>query len=406
MLDITKVREQFPILQQITNGKQLVYLDSAATSQKPLQVIEAVSNFYLTKNANVHRGVYKLSEYSSVAYSEVREKVRNFINAKRTEEIIFVPNATTAINLVASSFGGMKLREGDEVVVSMMEHHSNFVPWQMACERVGAKLIAVPLTETGTIKIDQFEKSLTNRTKIIAITHVSNVLGTINPIKEMIAIAHARNIPILVDGAQAVPHMAVDVQDLDCDFYVFSGHKMYAPTGSGALYGKFDLLQEMPPYQGGGGMIKTVSLAKTTYADLPEKFEAGTPDISGVIGLGAAIDYLHEIGMDNIAAHGQELLQYASVRLSDVKGLHIIGQSPQKSAVISFIFEDIHPHDVGTILDSEGVAVRVGHHCAMPLMDYYNIPATTRVSFGVYNTKQEIDVLIKGLEKAVRIFRG
>lgn len=404
MLDITKIRAQFPILQQLINNKPLVYFDNAATTQKPLQVIQALSDFYLTKNANVNRGVYTLSEYSSTAYSDVREKVRKFINSKHKEEIIFVPNATTATNLVASSLGRVRLHEGDEVLISMMEHHSNFVPWQMACEQAGAKLRAIPITEIGTINLDEYRRRLTERTKIVAITHVSNVLGTINPIKEMVALAHEKNIPVLVDGAQAVPHMTVDVQDLDCDFYVFSGHKMYAPTGSGVLYGKLALLQEMPPYQGGGGMIKTVSFTKTTYADSPEKFEAGTPDVSGVIGLGAAIDYLNEIGMNDIAEHDKELLHYATERLLEIKGLRIIGQASQKATVISFVFENIHPHDVGTILDSEGVAVRVGHHCAMPLMGHYNIPATTRASFALYNTKQEVDVFIKGLEKALQIF--
>lgn len=404
MLDINKIRSYFPILHEQVNGKTLVYLDNAATTQKPLSVINAISDYYLHYNANVGRGVYTLAERATAAYEEVREKVRVFLNAKHKSEIVFVPNATFALNLVAQSFGKNVVKTGDSVLISAMEHHSNLVPWQMLCEEKGAHLDVIPITDEGEIDIVAYEKLLTPRTKILALTHVSNVLGTINPVAQMIQMAHAKQIPVLLDGAQAVPHMSVDVQQLDCDFYVFSGHKIYAPTGSGALYVKKEILTKMPPYQGGGSMIKTVSFSKTSYADVPERFEAGTPDIGGVIGLGAALDFMCEVGMASIARHEDKLLHYATSRLKELPQLKIIGEALQKTAVISFVFSDIHPHDIATILDSEGIAVRAGHHCVMPLMERFQVPATTRISFAMYNTKNEVDLLIEGLKKVRQMF--
>jgi cysteine desulfurase/selenocysteine lyase len=400
----TKLREQFPILQEIINGKPLIYFDNAATTQKPRCVIEAMDNFYFHDNANIHRGIHTLAMRATQTYEKTREKVRAFINAKKTSEIIFVRNATEAINLVAQSYGHKHLQPGDEIVISTMEHHSNIVPWQLICKQTGAKLQVVKIYENGELDLHHYEKLLNERTKIVAITHVSNTLGTINPVKKIISIAHAHNIPILIDGAQAVPHIPVDVQDLDCDFYVFSAHKIYGPTGIGILYGKERFLDAMPPYQGGGDMIKKVTFAKTEYADLPQKFEAGTQNIAGVAGLGAAIDFLNSVGINKIAKHENDLLNYAIELLLEISGLEIIGDALDKVGVISFTMEKIHPHDVATILDTEGIAVRAGHHCTMPLMDFYGIPATTRISFGLYNTKKEIDVCINAINKVKKVF--
>lgn len=408
MLDTAHIRQQFPLLQRSMHAKPLTYLDSAATTQKPLVVIDALRDYYLKHNAPVLRGVYALSVQAEDVHIAVREQVRAFINAQSSVEIIFVPNTTFATNLVASSFSKMALKSDDRVLVSVMEHHSNLVPWQMACAAYGAHLDVIPMSDDGVIDMAAYARLLTPRTKIVAITHVSNVLGTINPIREMVALAHAnkpQSIPVLVDGAQAVPHIAIDVQQLDCDFYVFSGHKIYAPTGSGVLYGKRALLEKMPPYQGGGGMVQRVSFTQpTTFADLPAKFEAGTPDVGGVVGLGAALDFVNSIGIAAIAAHEHELLQYATAQLQQVPQLKIIGTAPQKASTISFVFEHVHPHDVATILDNEGIAVRAGHHCAMPLMERLSLPATTRISFGMYNTQEDIDILIQALHKTQRMF--
>jgi len=422
-LDIKQMRQCFPILQQLVRGKPLVYLDNAATTQKPLQVIEALSNYYLNHNANVGRGVYLLAEQATSAYNKVREKIRAFINAPSTEEIIFTPNATFAINLVANCFGRIPAHSGvsagDRVLISAMEHHSNLVPWQILCEEKNAHLDVIPISDDGLIDLDAYLQLLTPRTKIVAVAHVSNVLGTINPIKEMIASAHQHGIPVLIDGTQAAPHLTIDVQQLDCDFYIFSGHKIYAPTGSGVLYGKKTWLETMPPYQSGGGMVKMVNFTKTTYADLPDKFAAGTPNIGSIIGLGAAIDFLTEIGMDKIASYEKELVNYAWYRLGEIPQLKILGppniataitatasdhQRLHHTTVISFVFPHIHPHDIATVLDDEGIAVRAGNHCAMPLMARLGVPATTRASFAFYNTKEEIDALINGLLKTCSIF--
>lgn len=400
----TKLREQFPILQEKIHGHPLVYFDNAATSQKPRCVIEAIGDFYVHNNASIHRGVHTLADRATQSYEGAREKVRAFINAKKSSEVVFTRNTTEAINLVAASFGRKNFNVGDEVIISMMEHHSNIVPWQLICEQTGAKLQVVKIHENGELDLNHYEKLLTNRTKIVAIAHASNTLGTINPIKKIIALAHAHNIPVLIDGAQAVSHMQIDVQNLDCDFYAFSAHKMYGPTGVGVLYGKETLLDAMPPYQGGGSMIKKVTFAKTEYADLPKKFEAGTPNIAGVAGFGAAIDFLSSIGMNEICQHENSLLNYAKEKIIKINTLKIIGNALDKVAVLSFVLDKIHPHDVATILDTEGVATRAGHHCTMPLMDFYNIPATTRVSFGLYNTVEEIDIFIAALNKVKKIF--
>lgn len=404
MLDLSTIRKDFPILDQQVNGYPLVYLDNAATSQKPVQVIDAVANYYRKDNANVHRGVHRLSQRATDAYEGAREKVRGFVNAKSDKEIIFVRGATEAINLVAQSFVRPQLQAGDEILISHMEHHANIVPWQMLCEQTGAKLKVIPMTEMGELDLSNFDDLLTTKTKIMAIGHVSNALGTINPVKEMIVKAHAKNIPVLVDGAQAVPHMAVDVQDLDCDFYVFSGHKMFAPTGIGALYGKQDLLEEMPPWQGGGDMILSVSFAHTQYNELPYKFEAGTPNIAGAIGLGAAIDYMQDLGIANLAQHEHDLLIAATEKLTAIDGVRIIGTAKEKASVLSFMIEGVHPHDVGTIFDQQGVAIRTGHHCAQPVMQFYGIPATARASFAFYNTMEEVDSLVSGIKKVQELF--
>lgn len=404
MLDINKIRKYFPILQQQIAGKDLVYLDNAATMQKPLAVINAISDYYLHDNANVGRGVYALAERATAIYAGVRDKVRDFLHAQDSDEIVFVPSATFAINLVAQSFGKKVVHAGDRVLISEMEHHSNLLPWQALCDEVGAYLDVISVRDDGTIDMDVYAQLLTERTKIVAVTHVSNVLGTINPIEKMIQMAHVQNIPVLIDGAQAAPHLKIDVQKLACDFYVFSGHKLYAPTGSGALYVKKEILTAMPPYQTGGGMIKAVNFCKTIYADAPERFEAGTQDVGSIVGMGAALDFIREIGLSNIADHEDDLLRYATARLQEIPNLRILGETEQKTAVISFVFSDIHPHDIATILDQEGIAVRAGHHCAMPLIERLRVPATTRISFAMYNNKEEIDVLVDGLNKVQQIF--
>ncbi|MEL7123376.1 MAG: cysteine desulfurase [Bacteroidota bacterium] len=404
-LDIQKVREDFPLLSREMNGKPIVFLDSAASSQKPSAVIQCMDDYYETQHANVHRGVYKLSQEATDAFEESRKAVAEFINAPSDKEVIFTRGTTEGINLVASSFGRKFLNEGDEVIISTMEHHSNIVPWQMICEERGAKLRVIPINEEGEILMAQFAEMLNERTKIISIVHISNSLGTINPVEEIIEMAHQRDIPVLVDGAQAVPHMKIDVQALDVDFYVFSGHKMFGPTGIGILYGKEKWLNAMPPYHGGGEMIKTVTFEKTTYNELPFKFEAGTPDIAGVVGLKAAIDYMNEISHEAIQAHEHELLKYATEQLSQIDGLRIIGRASNKASVVSFLVDDIHPYDLGAILDKLGIAVRTGHHCTQPLMDRYEIPGTVRASFALYNTKEEIDQLVEGVKRAVSMLK-
>lgn len=399
MLDIQKIRNDFPIFYQKVNGKPLVYFDNAATSQKPTQVIEAEANYYKEINANIHRGVHTLSQLATDAYEASRIKIQQHINAKFSHEVLFTSGTTHGINLVANGFASF-LKPGDEVMVSALEHHSNIVPWQMLCEKTGAKLVVIPMNETGELILSEYERLLSDKTKIVTVNHISNALGTINPIKWMIEKAHKVGAAVLIDGAQATPHLKPDVQDLDCDFYVFSGHKICGPTGTGILYGKEGWLNKLPPYQGGGEMIATVSFEKTTYAELPHKFEAGTPNIAGGIVLGAAIDYLNEIGFDNIAAYEHELLDYGTKRLLEIEGLKIYGTSSQKTSVISFNIEGIHPYDIGTIIDKLGIAVRTGHHCAQPIMDFYKIPGTLRASFAFYNTKEEIDILVEAVKTA------
>jgi len=405
-LDVATLRADFPLLAARVHGRPLVYLDSAATSQKPRAVIEAISRYYETSNANVHRGVYWLSERATAAYEGAREKARAFLNAREAREIIFVRGTTEGINLVASSFGRPALGPGDEVLISAMEHHSNIVPWQLICEERGATLRVVPMNRAGELLVDEVQRRLTERTKIVALVHVSNSLGTINPVREVVAQAHARGIPVLVDGAQAAPHMPVDVQALDCDFYTVSGHKMFGPTGIGLLYGKAARLEAMPPYQGGGDMIRSVTFAKTTFADLPAKFEAGTPHIAGAIGLGAAIDYLSLLDRGLVADHERDLLAYASARLQEVPGVRLIGTAALKASVISFVVAGVHAHDVGTIVDQEGVAIRTGHHCTQPVMDFFDVPATARASFAFYNTREDADALVAALAKVRQVFGG
>lgn len=398
--EVEAIRRDFPILHQKINGKALVYLDNAASSQRPRAVIEAISRYYEHDHANIHRGVHALSQRATDQYEEVRETVRAFLSAPSTKEIIFVRGATEAINLVAQSFVRPKLGPGDEILISGLEHHANIVPWQQVCQQTGATLKVIPITQSGEVDFAAFEQLIGPRTKFLALAHVSNALGTIVPVERFIAVARKHGVPVLLDGAQAAPHGAVDVRALDCDFYCFSGHKLCGPTGIGVLYGREALLNAMPPWQGGGDMILAVTFEKTTYNQLPWKFEAGTPDIAGVIGLGAAIRYLNDLGMDNIAAYEHSLLEYATHKLVSVPGLRIIGTAPHKAAVISFTVEGIHPHDLGTILDSEGVAIRTGHHCAMPVMDFYKVPATARASFAFYNTFEEIDRLVSALGRA------
>lgn len=402
-LDVTRLRQDFPILSRQVHGRPLVYLDNAATSQKPLAVIDAETRYYAELNANIHRGVHTLSQEATSAYEAVRDQVRRFINAARCEEIVFLRGTTEAINLVAGSYG-QRFQAGDEILITEMEHHSNIVPWQLLCQRSGAVLRVAPIDEHGELILEEFERLLGERTCLVAVSHLSNALGTINPVRRIIELAHAQGVPVLVDGAQAVPHLGVDVQALDCDFYAFSGHKLYGPTGVGVLYAKAALLDGMPPWQGGGDMIRQVSFAKTTWNDLPYKFEAGTPNIAGVVGLGAAIDYVEGIGMAAIAAHEQDLLAYATARAGDYPGLRPIGTALHKASILSFVLEGVHPHDVGTILDAEGVAVRTGHHCAMPVMEHFGVPATVRASFALYNTRAEVDALFAALGKVREVF--
>lgn len=399
------LRADFPILQQTNRGKPVVYLDSASSTQKPQQVIEALSKFYLNDYANIHRGIYELSERATNVYEATREKCAKFIKAATKDEIIFVRGTTEAINLIAHSLSQLnKWHADDEIILSEMEHHSNIVPWHLLREKLGIVIKVIPVLDDGSLDLVAYQKLFTSRTKLVAITHASNVLGTVNPIKEMTALAHQHHALVLVDGAQAVPHMPVNVQELNCDFYVFSGHKLYAPTGSGVLYGKKQLLEKMPPYQGGGGMIETVSFDQVTYATAPHKFEAGTPDIAGVVGMGAALDYINAIGMDVIFTHEQALLAYLHEKLRAIPGLHIFGTHEPKVGVVAFALQNIHPHDLGTVLDSQGIAIRAGHHCAMPLMERFKVPAMVRVSLGIYNNESDIDALIKGIEVAREIF--
>ncbi|MCG3165873.1 MAG: Cysteine desulfurase [Bacteroidia bacterium] len=405
VLDVEHIRKDFPILSRKVNGKHLVYFDNAATSQKPQPVIDATNKYYSFENANIHRGVHTLSQEATSAYEVVREKVRAFINADKSYEIIFTKGTTDSINLVASTFGRTHVGEGDEVLISAMEHHSNIVPWQMLCEEKKAKLKVIPINENGELLMDEYKKLLSSKTKIVAVAHISNSLGTINPVKEIIALAHEKNIPVLIDGAQAIHHEKVDVQYLNCDFYVFSAHKMYGPTGVGVLYGKEELLNAMPPYQGGGDMIKTVTFEKTTYNELPHKFEAGTPNIAGGIAFGAAIDYINSLGVENISAYEHELTSYALQQLNNVPGIKFIGKAKERASVISFLLDNIHPYDAGVILDKMGIAVRTGHHCTQPLMDRFRIPGTVRASFSFYNTKEEVDTLVKGLHKVIDMFK-
>ena len=402
--DVARIREDFPILDQMVNGKPLVYLDNAATTQKPQVVIDALVNYYTSDNSNVHRGVHTLSQRATEDFDIGRSKARQFLNAGSDQEIIFVKGTTDGINLVAQSYARPNLGEGDDIIISTMEHHSNIIPWQVLCQEKGAHLRVIPISDAGELLIDEYEKLLTPRTKLVAITHVSNVLGTVNPIEQIVEIAHNRGVPVLVDGAQAVPHMAVDVQKLGCDFYVFSGHKIYGPTGIGVLYGKSELLEAMPPYQLGSEMIKSVTFEHTIYNDLPFKFEPGTPHIAGVIGMGSAIDYLNGIGMDRIDAYEHDLLEYGMECLSGIDGVQLIGTAPGKSSVMSFVMDSAHPHDIGTILDTEGVAVRTGHHCAQPLMHRFGVPATARASLSFYNTKDEIDLLVKAIDRVIEVF--
>jgi cysteine desulfurase / selenocysteine lyase len=402
--DVATVRKDFPILARSVRGKKLVYLDNAATSQKPQAVIDTISRYYEQENANIHRGVHFLSEQATEEHERARQTVQRFVNADAASEIIFVRGATEAINLVAQTYGRAHVHAGDEVLITAMEHHSNIVPWQILCEEKRAKVSVAPINDNGELLLDEFEARLGPRTKVVAVTHVSNALGTVNPIGEIVELAHRRNIPVLVDGAQAIPHFNVNVQALDCDFYAFSGHKRYGPTGIGVLYGKASLLEQMPPYQGGGEMIRSVTFEKTTYNTLPFKFEAGTPDIAGAIGLGAAIDYLNGVGMSNIAANEHELLGYATERVAAIPGVKLIGTARERAGVLSFVVEGIHPHDVGTILDQEGIAIRTGHHCAQPVMQRFGVPATARASFALYNTKQEVDALVEGIGKVQEVF--
>jgi cysteine desulfurase/selenocysteine lyase len=403
-VDVERIRAEFPILQQKVRGRELVYLDNAATSQKPQPVIDAIVQYYQSGNANIHRGVHYLSEKATEEFEQGREAVRRFVNAAKPSEIIFTRGTTEAINLVAASWGRASVGAHDEVLITAMEHHSNIVPWQILCEEKGAKLRVVPMNDAGEVLLERYEELLGPRTKIVALSHVSNALGTVNPVKQMIVLAHATGIPVLLDGAQAVPHIAVDVQDLDCDFYAFSAHKMYGPTGLGVLYGRTALLEAMPPYQGGGDMISSVTFEKTIYNKLPHKFEAGTPDMAGVAGLKAAIEFMSGVGVERIAAHERDLLEYATEVVGSIPGVRIIGTAQHKASVLSFVMDEAHPHDIGTILDQEGVAVRTGHHCAQPVMERFCIPATVRASFAVYNTRAEVDALARAIRRVREVF--
>ena len=399
-----ELRKDFPILSTTVKGKPLVYLDNAASTQKPIQVMDAIRNHYSSANSNIHRGVHSLSQAATDVYEKAREKCREFINARSSREIVFVRNATEGINLVISTFGRKILQKGDEVLITEMEHHANIVPWQILCEEKGAILKIIPFNEAGELDLSNLDELITEKTKMVSLVYVSNSLGTINPVETVIEKAHAKNIPVMLDGAQAAPHMKLDVQKLDCEFFVFSGHKIYAPSGTGILYGKAEVLEDMPPYQGGGDMIKEVTFAKTTFNDIPFRFEAGTPNIEGAVGLAAAIDYLQAIGLDNIAKYEDELLQYANEKMSQIDGVRLIGTAKNKAAVVSFMVGDIHPQDVGILLDEQGIAIRTGHHCTHPVMQHYNIPGSCRASFSFYNTKEEIDLLVEGIKKIKTIF--
>jgi cysteine desulfurase/selenocysteine lyase len=403
-LEVERLRADFPILAQRIHGHPLVYLDNGASSQRPTAVLDAERRYAEQMHSNVHRGVHTLSQRATDAFEGARERVRRFLNARSTKEILFTRGTTESINLVAQSWGGANLRAGDEVVISWLEHHANIVPWQMACDRAGARLRVVPIDRRGELDLDAYRSMLGDRTKIVAITHVSNALGTVNPVREIVAAARARGIPVLLDGAQAVPHLRIDVQALDCDFYAFSGHKLYGPTGIGVLYGREALLEKMPPWQGGGDMILTVSFEKTTYNQLPWKFEAGTPNMGGAVGLAAAMDYVDAIGIERIAAWEHELLEHATTKLTAVPGLTIVGTARDKASLVSFVIDGVHPHDLGTILDQSGIAIRTGHHCAMPVMEFFDLPATARASFAFYNTKAEIDALAAALHDARAMF--
>ena len=404
LYDVEAIRKDFPILQTHVHGKPLVYLDNAATTQKPIGVIRKAQEYYSTMNSNIHRGVHALSGVSTEAFETARIKIKKFINALGKNEIIFTRGATESINLVAQTYGRVNLNEGDEVIISEMEHHSNIVPWQLICNEKKAKLKVIPINDDGEIIFEEYEKLLSDRTKIVSVVYCSNSLGTVNPVRKIIKVAHKKGIPVLLDAAQAVNHLPIDVQELDCDFLVFSGHKIYGPTGIGVLYGKINLLESMPPYQGGGDMISKVTFEETTYNELPHKFEAGTPNIAGAIGLGEAIDYVSHIGIGTIALHEKDLLDYATDAVQSVPGLKIIGTAKEKVSVLSFVLDDVHPHDIGTFLDFEGVAIRTGHHCTQPVMNRYKIPATSRASFAMYNTHEEIDVLVNGLNKIIKVF--
>jgi len=403
-LDPAAIREDFPILRRRVHGRPLVYLDNAATTQKPQIVIDRLTRYYSEENANVHRGVHVLSAEATDAYDAARERVRRFVNAADVREIVFVRGTTEAINLVARSFGGNRIGAGDEVLISEMEHHSNIVPWQIVCEEKGAHIRVIPMTDAGELRLDEYERLLGPRTRIVSVAHVSNALGTINPVEEIVRLAHDRGIPVLVDGAQAVAHMPVDVRSIGCDFYAFSGHKVFGPMGIGALYGRAPLLEAMPPYQGGGDMIRSVTFERTLYNDVPYKFEAGTPNVAGAVGLAAAIEYLSDVGLDRVSAHERELLAYGTDALSEIAGLRLTGTAARKAGILSFVMDDIHPHDIGTILDRAGVAIRAGHHCCQPLMVRLGVPATARASLALYNTREEIDALVASLRSAREVF--
>ena len=404
VFDVERVREEFPILHRTVRGKPLVYLDSAATTQKPRHVLDALARYYAHGNANIHRGVYLLSEEATAAYDGARTKVQRFINARASREVIFTRSSTESINLVAQSFGRQNIGPGDEILITHMEHHSNIVPWQLLCEQTHARLRVAPIDDRGELRMDEFERKLTSKTKIVAVVHLSNSLGTINPVSKIVALAHERDVPVLVDGSQAAYHMPVDVQALDCDFYVFTGHKLYGPTGIGVLYGREALLESMPPWMGGGDMIRSVTFEKTTYADLPNKFEAGTPHIAGAVGLGAAVDYVTGIGFDKIARHEKDLLEYGTAELLEIPGLRLIGTASNKASILAFVLKGAHPHDIGSIVDIEGVSIRTGHHCTQPVMDRFGVPATARASVAMYNTRQEIDQLVYALHRVRETF--
>ena len=402
--DVERVRCDFPILRQKVHGEPLIYLDNAASTQKPQFVLDAIRCYYETMNANVHRGVHQLSQWATEAYENARLRVKELLNAADTRDIVYVRGTTEAINLVAGTFGRQRVGHGDEILITAMEHHSNIVPWQILCEEKGARLRVAPITDEGELILEKLESLISPRTRLVSVVHVSNTLGTVNPIKEIVRIAHARGVPVLVDGAQAVPHMPVDVRDLDCDFYAFSGHKLYGPTGIGILYGKLEHLEAMPPYQGGGEMIRSVTFEKTTYNVPPHRFEAGTPNVAGAVGLGAAIEYITGLGWEGITAHEADLLAYATAALESIAGLRLIGTARHRAGAVSFVLDNVHPHDIGTVLDLEGIALRTGHHCTQPLMDRYGVPATARAALAIYNTREEIDALVRGIHHVKQVF--